>query len=202
MKNIPKKIKPRSTYTNQDWPRLSSHLHWVDPWWRPCGPPCCHQEQQWLRPWYASLATLCQVCYPLLLFLWFSYFWKCTSQPFDVAWFLYKHETQDRLRVHITDAEKQRWEVPYSILPREQPPSLKQTIGRSRKSPIIVSEYSSSELFLPTPQTHLGSLWRENQMGKPSSIQAQINQTNLAIWCLKTKIQERFQKKNEEIERI
>ncbi|KAM4081738.1 hypothetical protein ACJW30_11G114600 [Castanea mollissima] len=60
-----------------------------------------------------------------------------------------KHETHDRLRVHITDAEKQRWEVPYNLLPREQPPALKQTIGRSRKSPIKVSEteYSGSELI-------------------------------------------------------
>ncbi|KAL0296734.1 UNVERIFIED_CONTAM: Alpha-xylosidase 1 [Sesamum radiatum] len=29
-----------------------------------------------------------------------------------------KHETDARLRVHITDAEKQRWEVPYNLLPR------------------------------------------------------------------------------------
>ncbi|XP_050282376.1 alpha-xylosidase 1-like [Quercus robur] len=59
-----------------------------------------------------------------------------------------KHETHDRLRVHITDAEKQRWEVPYNLLPREQPPVLKQTIGRSRKSPITVAEtdYPGSEL--------------------------------------------------------
>ncbi|KAK6242826.1 Glycoside hydrolase family 31 - like 2 [Theobroma cacao] len=58
-----------------------------------------------------------------------------------------KHETQDRLRVYITDAEKQRWEVPYNLLPREQPPSSKQTIGRSRKNPITVSELSGSELI-------------------------------------------------------
>uniref|UniRef100_A0A5B6YHF2 Putative alpha-xylosidase 1 n=1 Tax=Davidia involucrata TaxID=16924 RepID=A0A5B6YHF2_DAVIN len=58
-----------------------------------------------------------------------------------------KHETGDRLRVHITDAEKQRWEVPYNLLPREQPPLMKQTIGRSRKNPITVSEYSGSELI-------------------------------------------------------
>ncbi|KAJ7943172.1 Alpha-xylosidase [Quillaja saponaria] len=58
-----------------------------------------------------------------------------------------KHETDNRLRVHITDAEKQRWEVPYNLLPREQPPALKHTIGRSRKNPITVSEYSGSELI-------------------------------------------------------
>ena len=51
------------------------------------------------------------------------------------------------MRVHITDAQKQRWEVPYSLLPRDQPPPLKQTIGRSRKSPITVSEYTGSELI-------------------------------------------------------
>lgn len=49
--------------------------------------------------------------------------------------------------MHITDAEKQRWEVPYNLLPREQAPSLKHTIGRSRKSPITVSEYSGAELI-------------------------------------------------------
>ncbi|XP_061985580.1 alpha-xylosidase 1-like [Populus nigra] len=58
-----------------------------------------------------------------------------------------KHETQDRLRVHITDAEKQRWEVPYNLLPREKAQALKQTIGRSRKNPITVQEYSGSELI-------------------------------------------------------
>ncbi|PON95919.1 Glycoside hydrolase [Trema orientale] len=59
-----------------------------------------------------------------------------------------KHETEDRLRVHITDADRQRWEVPYNLLPREQPPVTKQTITRSRKNPnpITVSEYSGSEL--------------------------------------------------------
>ncbi|XP_048318517.1 alpha-xylosidase 1 [Ziziphus jujuba] len=60
-----------------------------------------------------------------------------------------KHETQDRLRIHITDAQKQRWEVPYNLLPREQPPPLKQTLMRSRKNPTAVSqysEYSGSEL--------------------------------------------------------
>ncbi|KAJ6324469.1 hypothetical protein OIU76_011719 [Salix suchowensis] len=58
-----------------------------------------------------------------------------------------KHETQDRLRVHITDAEKQRWEVPYNLLPREQAPALKQTIGSSRKNLTTVREYSGSELI-------------------------------------------------------
>ncbi|KAF9674103.1 hypothetical protein SADUNF_Sadunf10G0092900 [Salix dunnii] len=58
-----------------------------------------------------------------------------------------KHETQDRLRVHITDAEKQRWEMPYNLLPREQAPALKQTKGSSRKNLKTVREYSGSELI-------------------------------------------------------
>ncbi|GAA0156464.1 glucosidase [Lithospermum erythrorhizon] len=61
-----------------------------------------------------------------------------------------KHETDNRLRVHITDAEKQRWEVPYNLLPREKPPSLKQSINIiSRKNTISLtspSNYAGSEL--------------------------------------------------------
>ncbi|XP_044492217.1 alpha-xylosidase 1-like [Mangifera indica] len=63
--------------------------------------------------------------------------------------FYVKHETEDRLRVHITDADKQRWEVPYSLLPREQPPTNLLTISKSRKcggDSLNVSDYSSSEL--------------------------------------------------------
>ncbi|XAR72358.1 Alpha-D-xyloside xylohydrolase [Bertholletia excelsa] len=61
-----------------------------------------------------------------------------------------KHETENRLRVHITDAEKQRWEVPYDLLPRQKPPPLKQSIGSSRKTinpTIEVSELAGSELI-------------------------------------------------------
>ncbi|KAG6579196.1 Alpha-xylosidase 1, partial [Cucurbita argyrosperma subsp. sororia] len=58
-----------------------------------------------------------------------------------------KHETNERLRVHITDAEKQRWEVPYDLLPREQPPVAKQTIGKSTKNSITESEYVGSNLI-------------------------------------------------------
>ncbi|KAL2233415.1 alpha-xylosidase 1 [Sesamum indicum] len=60
-----------------------------------------------------------------------------------------KHETNARLRVHITDAEKQRWEVPYNLLPRETPPSLKQTLGRSRKDAYTLKasdQYAGKEL--------------------------------------------------------
>ncbi|OWM75782.1 alpha-xylosidase 1 [Punica granatum] len=63
-----------------------------------------------------------------------------------------KHETESRLRVHITDAEKPRWEVPYNLLPREQPPPplKKAALWRSRKdlNPTTVSEYAGSELIV------------------------------------------------------
>ncbi|KAF8033097.1 hypothetical protein BT93_D1864 [Corymbia citriodora subsp. variegata] len=60
-----------------------------------------------------------------------------------------KQETQDRLRVHITDAEKQRWEVPYSLLPRDQPPPPSPAVTWSRKTtpPVSVSEYSGSQFI-------------------------------------------------------
>ncbi|KAH9616079.1 hypothetical protein KSS87_012301 [Heliosperma pusillum] len=58
-----------------------------------------------------------------------------------------KHETAERLRVQITDAEKPRWEVPYELLPREKPPPLKQPISKSRKLPISVSKISGNELI-------------------------------------------------------
>ncbi|KAF9625571.1 hypothetical protein IFM89_024344, partial [Coptis chinensis] len=56
-----------------------------------------------------------------------------------------KHETEDRLRVHITDAEKQRWEVPYNLLPREQPPALKKAIGKSTTVVYGESEISGND---------------------------------------------------------
>ncbi|TKY50826.1 Alpha-xylosidase 1 [Spatholobus suberectus] len=66
--------------------------------------------------------------------------------------FYVKHETENCLRVHITDSKNQRWEVPYNLLPREQPPALKQNIVWSRKKNLIsVSEeysFSGSELVL------------------------------------------------------
>nr|XP_043623382.1 alpha-xylosidase 1 [Erigeron canadensis] len=61
-----------------------------------------------------------------------------------------KHETDDRLRVHITDAEQQRWEVPYNILPREQPPKpSKQTLGSQSadQKPITTTEFAGNELL-------------------------------------------------------
>ena len=62
--------------------------------------------------------------------------------------FFCRHETDGRLRVHITDAEKERWEIPYNLIPRAQPPTLKQSItSKSTNEPITVSEYSSSGLI-------------------------------------------------------
>lgn len=62
-----------------------------------------------------------------------------------------KHETENRLRVHITDAEKERWEVPYDLIPREKPAALKKAIARSRKNqnsiPFASAEYESNELI-------------------------------------------------------
>ncbi|XP_031490268.1 alpha-xylosidase 1-like [Nymphaea colorata] len=64
-----------------------------------------------------------------------------------------KHETDDRLRVHITDAERQRWEVPYNLLPRAPAP-LPLSSGRSlidmrgRKDfEITPSEHGENELI-------------------------------------------------------
>lgn len=59
------------------------------------------------------------------------------------------------MRVHITDAEKQRWEVPYNLLPRQAappPPPTKQTITtRSRKDAhadtVPSSEYKGKEFI-------------------------------------------------------
>ncbi|XP_022868169.1 alpha-xylosidase 1-like [Olea europaea var. sylvestris] len=60
-----------------------------------------------------------------------------------------KHETVTCLRVHITDAKKQRWEVPYNLLPRENPPAVKQTSGASLKNSYTTKakEYAGSELI-------------------------------------------------------
>ncbi|CAN8243942.1 unnamed protein product [Cochlearia groenlandica] len=60
-----------------------------------------------------------------------------------------KHETDNRLRVHITDAKKQRWEVPYNLLPRQQPPPplVGKSIGKSRQPPITVQEITGTELI-------------------------------------------------------
>ncbi|XP_073145336.1 alpha-xylosidase 1-like [Henckelia pumila] len=77
-----------------------------------------------------------------------------------------KHETSDRLRVHITDAEKPRWEVPYNLLPREIPPPLKQELPNATNNPHTVlksSHYSGNELiFSYTPDPFTFSITRKS----------------------------------------
>jgi len=57
---------------------------------------------------------------------------------------LCRHETRDRVRVQITDADKQRWEVPYSLLPREPAPPV--TGGKVTGGPFTGAEYPGEEL--------------------------------------------------------
>lgn len=56
-----------------------------------------------------------------------------------------RHETENRLRVHISDAGKQRWEVPYNLLPRETPPpsSFKKTLTHAPAG----AEYAGKDLI-------------------------------------------------------
>eukprot|EP00252_Welwitschia_mirabilis_P004591 TRINITY_DN14906_c0_g1_i2.p1 TRINITY_DN14906_c0_g1~~TRINITY_DN14906_c0_g1_i2.p1 ORF type:complete len:318 (+),score=21.81 TRINITY_DN14906_c0_g1_i2:32-955(+) len=42
-----------------------------------------------------------------------------------------KHETGERLHVHITDADQKRWEVPFNLLPRAPVPDLKSSLANS-----------------------------------------------------------------------
>lgn len=79
---------------------------------------------------------------------------------------LFRHETKDRLRVHITDAEKRRWEVPYDLLPRERPLLAKQAIGRSRKTLLTASEYSGSELIFSYTTDPFGFAVRRKSTGE------------------------------------
>ncbi|KAK4484251.1 hypothetical protein RD792_011477 [Penstemon davidsonii] len=55
-----------------------------------------------------------------------------------------RHETDSRLRVHITDAEKQRWEVPYNLLPRE---TISTTKSAKEAIKFKSAEYSGKELI-------------------------------------------------------
>ncbi|CAO2198822.1 unnamed protein product [Urochloa humidicola] len=55
-----------------------------------------------------------------------------------------KHERRERVRVQITDADKQRWEVPYNLLPREPAPPV--TGGKVTGAPFTAAEYPGEEL--------------------------------------------------------
>nr|CAB3476429.1 unnamed protein product [Digitaria exilis] len=55
-----------------------------------------------------------------------------------------KHERRERVRVQITDADKQRWEVPYNLLPREPAPPV--TGGKVTGAPFTAGEYPGEEL--------------------------------------------------------
>ncbi|XP_077243931.1 alpha-xylosidase 1-like [Tasmannia lanceolata] len=76
-----------------------------------------------------------------------------------------KHETQDRLRVHITDAEKERWEVPYNLLPREQAPPLKKSIG-NKKAPFLAYEFAGNELIFSYTSDPFGFAVRRKSNGQ------------------------------------
>ncbi|KAL6547791.1 NAD(P)H-dependent D-xylose reductase (XR) [Orobanche hederae] len=56
------------------------------------------------------------------------------------------HETDERLRVHITDARQQRWEVPYNLLPRQQPPPPSDPTTAESRS-ITATEFAGTELI-------------------------------------------------------
>ncbi|GLJ21746.1 hypothetical protein SUGI_0405690 [Cryptomeria japonica] len=59
-----------------------------------------------------------------------------------------KHETKDRVRVHITDAKKKRWEVPYNMLHREQVPNFQEKKETKISKPVFdYFEFSSNELI-------------------------------------------------------
>ncbi|KAJ4960042.1 hypothetical protein NE237_019952 [Protea cynaroides] len=77
-----------------------------------------------------------------------------------------KYETQDRLRVHITDAEQPRWEVPYNLLPREQPPSLKKTIRKAGKTPYTRSDYPLGTLIFSFTADPFGFAVRRKSDGQ------------------------------------
>ncbi|ERN03942.1 hypothetical protein AMTR_s00079p00035400 [Amborella trichopoda] len=60
-----------------------------------------------------------------------------------------KHETENRLRVHITDADHERWEVPYELLPREKPPTPLYSLSRKEGSFVLPSSESLSSSSSP-----------------------------------------------------
>lgn len=51
------------------------------------------------------------------------------------------------MRVHITDADKERWEVPYNLIPREKPHALENSNTELRGNSYKDFEYSSKSLI-------------------------------------------------------
>ncbi|GLJ09405.1 hypothetical protein SUGI_0108790 [Cryptomeria japonica] len=78
-----------------------------------------------------------------------------------------KHETQDRVRVHITDAEKKRWEVPYDLLPRSQVPALEVSQTSKTANPVFeFSEFSGNELIFSCTANPFGFAIKRKSNGE------------------------------------
>ncbi|CAI0417378.1 unnamed protein product, partial [Linum tenue] len=65
-------------------------------------------------------------------------------------------ETENRLRVHITDAKNPRWEVPYDLLPREQAPPPSSANNVEQYGVVVDDDYMTThgELvfsYIPDP---------------------------------------------------
>lgn len=77
-----------------------------------------------------------------------------------------KHETRDRLRVHITDAENERWEVPYDLLPREPAPASGSSSGKPSGNTFTASEYAGDELVFSYMADPFGFAVRRKSNGQ------------------------------------
>ncbi|XP_052202376.1 alpha-glucosidase isoform X2 [Diospyros lotus] len=62
-------------------------------------------------------------------------------------------ESSDRLRIRITDAEKQRWEVPQRILPRPPPSPLPTHEEPLESNHFVLSDTSNSDLIFTVHNT-------------------------------------------------
>ncbi|KAJ6833713.1 alpha-xylosidase 1-like [Iris pallida] len=76
-----------------------------------------------------------------------------------------KHETRNRLRIQITDAEKARWEVPYNLLKREAAPALQSSTKTAAGSSFTASEYSGDELVFSYVSDPFGFAVRRRSNG-------------------------------------
>ncbi|GLJ37662.1 hypothetical protein SUGI_0765150 [Cryptomeria japonica] len=60
-----------------------------------------------------------------------------------------RHETHDPVRIHITNAEKKRWEVPYDLLPGSQVDALEGShISKIANLVIEFSVIAGNEMIL------------------------------------------------------